>query len=335
MSITSWLAGLAYVYLLVLLGWAGVYLLFGDRWWWLFLLNSFAQYLFLPLPAVLAVALFARQPPLWAGFAVVLALWVYLCGGLFVPKSPSEQARNTALTVMSFNVLYHNQHPEGVVAAIRASGADVVALQELNPPIGATIQRELASDYPYQVLDPHADDSGMGVISRYPLRSIEEDLCAAWLGSPQLLALDLQGTTVLLLNIHAVAPLFPKLQWTVRERERQARIIANFAARIPEPLIVLGDFNAGDLSAAYAIVTRTLVDSWREAGWGLGHTFPGAASPGSSRPSIAGFHVPMWLVRLDYVFHSNHWQAASARIGHWDGVSDHRPVEVRLVLRKP
>jgi endonuclease/exonuclease/phosphatase (EEP) superfamily protein YafD len=95
---------------------------------------------------------------------------------------------------------------------------------------------------------------------------------------------------------------------------------------------VTTDFNACDQSTAYAIVTRVLGDAWREAGWGFGHTFPGALSPGSSRPIILGLPVPMWLLRIDYILHSRDWRTHWARIGPWDGVSDHRPVLARLVL---
>jgi hypothetical protein len=42
--------------------------------------------------------------------------------------------------------------------------------------------------------------------------------------------------------------------------------------------------------------------------------------------------ILMWVLRIDYIFHSRHWQARSARIGPWDGVSDHRPVIATLVL---
>ncbi|MBA3533901.1 MAG: endonuclease/exonuclease/phosphatase, partial [Ardenticatenales bacterium] len=75
------------------------------------------------------------------------------------------------------------------------------------------------------------------------------------------------------------------------------------------------------------------VDGWQEGGWGLGHTFPGADSPGSSRPKVAGLSVPKWLVRIDYIFHSSHWQTLSAEIGPWDQVSDHRPVMATLRLK--
>jgi hypothetical protein len=48
---------------------------------------------------------------------------------------------------MTFN-MPDSKHPEGVVATIRSSGADVVALQELNPPAAARIQRDPATAYP-------------------------------------------------------------------------------------------------------------------------------------------------------------------------------------------
>jgi endonuclease/exonuclease/phosphatase (EEP) superfamily protein YafD len=132
-----------------------------------------------------------------------------------------------------------------------------------------------------------------------------------------------------------MSPRFKQLEWTVRERERQARSIADYAAAQSEPLIVLGDFNAGDLSTAYKILLQGgLRDAWREAGWGTGHTFPGVDAPGSSRRIIAGIPAPMWMVRIDYVFLSTHWQVVSSSIGPWDGFSDHRPVVARLVLHE-
>jgi endonuclease/exonuclease/phosphatase (EEP) superfamily protein YafD len=335
MSIGAALAGLAYLYVICLCGWALIYLIFGDRWGWLFLLNSFAQYLFLPLPALLVLALLGQGRALWIGAIVALALWGALFGRLYLPKPAPAHADAPSLTVLSYNLLFGNHHTEQVVAALRASGADVIAMQELNSRSAAAIRQELAQDYPYQALDPHDDDSGMGVISRYPLRQLDEELPGAWLGKPQTLSVDFHGTPIRVLNMHAMSPRFKMLEWTVRERERQARSIVEYAAAHPEPLIVLGDFNAGDLSAAYRILLRGgLRDAWREAGWGAGHTFPGVDAPGSSRRIVAGIPAPMWMVRIDYVLYSAPWQAITSAIGPWDGFSDHRPVVARLVLRE-
>jgi vancomycin resistance protein VanJ len=340
--ITMRLITLTRVYFTWLFAWAILRLLFGDRWWWLFLLNTFAEYLFLPLPVILGIAILARRRETWLGFGVALALGVYLYGGLFLPKSPAAHSDDVTLTVMSYNMLGFNEHPERVVAAIRAADADVIAVQELNPPAAEAIQRELAEVYPYQVLDPQWGTTGCGVISRYALHPSGESLPGEWIGTPQVLTLDFDGKTVTLLHFHT----FPTnvgreqglrsksatIEWSVREREWQAQAIVDFVVAHPGPIIAATDFNAGDQSRAYALVTDVLVDSWREAGWGLGHTFPGAASLGSSRPTVAGIPVPRWLIRIDYVFHSKHWRVLSAHVGPWDGISDHRPVVVKLTL---
>jgi vancomycin resistance protein VanJ len=334
--IIAYLAQLNHAYVGGLFGWAVLRTLFGDRWWWLFCLNSFAEYLFVPLPAVCATAWLARRRKLWVSFGAVLTLGGYYYGWLWWPKRAPAQAGDVILTVMTFNMLGDNQHPEGVVVAIRDSGADVVAIQELNPPAAAYIQRDLADAYPYQTLNPHEGDSGMGIISRYPLRCIETALPGDWIGAPQVLSLSLEGATVTLLHFHARSTDISSIDRmaTVRERERQARTLAAFAATRPEPLIALGDFNTTDRSVAYTTLASMLVDSWREAGWGPGHTFPGAASPGSSRHRIAGLLVPKWLIRIDYIFHSPHWHTYEAEIGPWDKVSDHRPVLARLAIKR-
>ncbi|MFL5802007.1 MAG: endonuclease/exonuclease/phosphatase family protein [Roseiflexaceae bacterium] len=333
--IMTYLARLSHAYVGVLFGWAAMRTLFGDRWWWLFCLNSFAEYLFVPLPAVFAAAWLAQRRRLWVSFGAVLALGGCLYGRMWWPKLSPAQVGDVILTVMTFNMLGYNRRPEGIVGAIHNAGADVVAIQELNTATAAYIQRDLADAYPYQVLDPHEGDSGMGVISRYPLRRVDAALPGDWIGEPQALSLNLHGTWVTLLHFHARSTDIGSIDRmaTVRERERQARTLAAFAAARPEPLVALGDFNATDQSVAYTTMASVLADSWREAGWGPGHTFPGAASSGSSRHRIAGILVPKWLIRIDYIFHSPHLRAVGAWIGPWDEVSDHRSVLVRLALK--
>jgi endonuclease/exonuclease/phosphatase (EEP) superfamily protein YafD len=154
-----------------------------------------------------------------------------------------------------------------------------------------------------------------------------ESLPGPWLGVPHVLRVQAPGGPLTLVRFHAHSGIY-----RVREREQAAEVLAAYAASHPDPLIVAGDLNATGLSTAHRIITRRLRDAWEERGHGLGHTFPGAASPGSSRPRIVGFLVPMWLIRIDYIFYSGDFAAQSAALGPWDGTSDHRPVIADLVL---
>lgn len=335
---------LARVYFTFLFGWVILHLFYGDRWAWLFLFNTFAGYLFAPLPIILLLAWKTRRREIWIASIIAAGITFFLYGELLVPKFAPNPNR-PSLSLMTYNMLgYNTARPDVVVDTIRQANADVVAIQELNPEAAWLIQRELAREYPYQILNPQIGVSGAGVLSRFPLRDTGETLPGEWIGTPQILTLDWNGTTATLLHVHT----FPSnaspiafflagdlIEASIRARENHSHLIVDFArTHLNSPLIVTGDFNATDQNTSYQLVAGTLRDSWREAGWGLGHTFP--SNNLNTRPTlnIAGLHPMMWLVRIDYIFHSAHWRAVSAEIGNWDGFSDHRPVIVKLVLEK-
>jgi endonuclease/exonuclease/phosphatase (EEP) superfamily protein YafD len=69
-------------------------------------------------------------------------------------------------------------------------------------------------------------------------------------------------------------------------------------------------------SEIYAILSTVLRDSFKEAGWGLGHTL----YVGS---------IPVRLQRVDYIWHTGDLVATDARVGS-DGSSDHRPIVATL-----
>ena len=110
------------------------------------------------------------------------------------------------------------------------------------------------------------------------------------------------------------------------------RDLVAYALAQPEPLVLLGDLNATEQNIAYRIVAGPLGDAWLSGGWGMGHTFPGDTTSGSNRRRLGDVRIPMWLLRLDYIFYSEEWQVEDAWIGPWSGVSDHRPVVARLAL---
>jgi vancomycin resistance protein VanJ len=322
------LLGLADLYLLGLVGWLALYMAARDATPLLFSVNAFGVYLFAPLPLALAAGLIGRHWPTLGLGAMGALAWLALFGRLFMPSlSVGAAPAGQPLRVMTTNLLGFNTDTAGVLAALRASGADLIALQELNPEQARAIQRELSEEYPYQVLDPRQGVRGGGVISRYPLTPTGEQVGGRWIGEPQVVQVDVKGQAVTFIRLHALSG---AAQY--RAREAAVRALDEYAARHSGPLIVAGDLNATPLNTAHRLLTRHLRDAWEAQGWGLGHTFPGALSPGSSRPVIGGVPVPRWLIRIDYILYAHGVAATAAGIGPWDGTSDHRPVLADLVL---
>lgn len=333
------LIALTWAYFTFLFGWLAAYAITGDRFGYLALTNSLAVYFFTPLPAATLVAALTRRRDLLGGVILGAGAFLWLWGPLFMPRlDPPAKSGNPhpPLTVMTYNVLGPHDFSDPIIEVIRAVDADVVCLQEVNPRLAEALRVELAEAYPYQILEPAEGVSGLGTISRYALSPVDEKLPLKWVGVPQVLALDFEGTAVTLVNFHAISLRFFPLSEVNRNfeyRQAQAQVLADFAERTPGPLIFAGDANTTPLSTAYQILTQgPLRDAFREAGFGFGHTFPGSDLPASLRPHIEGWYVPQWMARIDYVFVSPHWTVLSAAVAPFDGVSDHRGVVAVLSI---
>lgn len=331
----------AWGYLATLFAWLVAYLSSGDRFGYLGAFNLIAVYLFFPLPAVLLGALFCRSKGLLAGFALGLAAFLALWGAQFAPNRwplfTRAQAGGPTLTVMTYNVLAWHRHVRPVIDTIRAEDADVVCIQELNRSLALELQTQLGEEYPYQLHEPRDTPAGIGLISKHPIRPTGASLPhVRWIGGPQVLELDWDGQKITLVNFHmtstpAIAAQ-PIIDRDFRAREEQARLLAGLARRAA-PAVMCGDANAVPLNQAYKILAGPMHDAWRQAGFGLGHTFPGSDIPESDRPKIGDWHVPQWLARIDYVFHTPEFETVAARLARFDGVSDHRGVVAVLVLK--
>ncbi|MGD9091531.1 MAG: endonuclease/exonuclease/phosphatase family protein [Anaerolineales bacterium] len=330
-----WGTAAIWVYFTILFGWLAAYLISGDRFGSLSVVNLLAVYLFFPLVGVFVAALFLRRWEIWAGVILGAIAFLWFWGKLFIPSPSPAAAGGETLTVMTYNVLGWHTQTAPQLDTIRVENADVVLLQEVNPGLASALKTELGKEYPYQILDPAEGVTGMGVISKYPIQLTEDELPLDWIGVPQVLEMDWKGTGVSLVNFHmqsSTPGTVRRISLDNRRRQAQAQVLAGLA-NSAEPLIVAGDANATPLSDAYRVISSKLTDSWVDSGSGLGHTFPGSDIPGSSRPRLGPFAVPRWLMRIDYIFHSSHWSTVDAHTAPFDGVSDHRGVVAELKLK--
>jgi len=329
------LTRVAVVYLCFLFGWLTLYLLSGDRFTAIALLNFVAIYFFLPLVFVLLVAIACKSRWMGIGFLFGILALVLMWGDHFIPNSAVKPSERPGLTVMTYNVLaWHDQY-ESIIETIRVEDPDVLLIQELNIGLAEILQNELIQLYPYQVLAPKNNPEGIGVISKFPIKQSSIVLPQLWAGSPQILDLDWNGEKILLVNFHLTPTtgIFPmdEVRARIRAREKEAELLNNLASQTGGAIIMGGDANMPFLSDAYKILTRDLVDAYRSTGSGLGHTFPGSTLPESDRPHLGPLFLPAWLMRIDYIFHSTDWVAVSAHTAQIDGFSDHRGVVVELM----
>lgn len=298
---------------------------------WLALGSTFELLFLLPLLPCLVLALVwrARLTALLLGIAALPFVLFY--APLFLPHPPAPPAPQT-LKVMTHNILAANQQSDRLAEAIVAEAPDVVALQELVANHATRLAPRLSQVYPYRVI---YRDQGLGLYSRYPLRDAQLLTLAPESSFAIRAILDTPSGPITVFNAH---PRNPRIDWNSwggslfyvanfdpTRRDRAVTALAQAVERAQGPVLVLGDLNLPDRSAAYRLLTRTLRDGHRDAGWGLGYTFP-AARPGGP----LGFLFP--ILRIDYVLYSPDVRALETWLGAPTG-SDHRPVIARLKIK--
>lgn len=327
-------------YALVLVVWLIINLTIGDRWWWLFLINTFASYMFVLIPVIVLLSFWLGRNDVWLSTGLVVLIWLTLYGVYFRPSFAKALPDSPRLSVMTFNAMTWNTGNQSeTIAALRRSDVDLIAIQELNLQLGEAIERELAEQYPYRLLDPRAGDQGMGVISRYPIRKSSHHLGGAWIGNPQIVQLELAGKQVTFINVHNVS--FPTvlygwpkaIEWSTIQREEQANRLVAYAQEHLGPIIVAGDFNMAPRNRSYLLMRKGFQDAWIEGAVGFGGTFPGGDATSMELPIVGAIRVPAWLIRIDYLFHTPDLQALQTEYGPWDTKSDHRPIKSVFAIK--
>src|SRR4051812_49034406 len=96
---------LSWVYVGLIALWLVLRAIFFDQIWWLALLNTFAIYLFVPLPPLILAGLWRQRWVVVCGLALPAAAFFTLFGALVLPKPTSAPASSAIITVMTFNVL--------------------------------------------------------------------------------------------------------------------------------------------------------------------------------------------------------------------------------------
>jgi endonuclease/exonuclease/phosphatase (EEP) superfamily protein YafD len=244
-----------------------------------------------------------KRAALWG---VPTLAFVILFGGLFLPGPPQghqyDPAMSLRLKVMTWNLCGSfgtNRQPQ--IDLIRNSGADIIALQEINPDTETLINSQLADIYPFRITVPKGI-AGIGLLSKYPIVSQDVFHLAPGLFYSIRATLDIDGSVVTVFSMHP-EPLFMFAQpvFTFQGSPQINAVIK----MVPHdsPVLMMGDFNMTDQMKDYRLLSGTgLRDTFREVGWGFGASW-----------------------RIDCIWHSGEFHPLSAHVGSRT-ISDHLPI---------
>ena len=163
----SILARLVTLYVTFIVLWLFFRVLFFDRLWPLALLNTVAEYLFVPLPLFLVVSIWQRHRPSLFKLGIPIVAFVVLFGELFwLPFPSSAQDTGQLVTVMSFNVLCKNEDYQAIIRSVQSASPDIVGFQELRLESAKAIAGALETEYPYGTLRSLEPGQSAGLLSR-------------------------------------------------------------------------------------------------------------------------------------------------------------------------
>lgn len=235
-------------------------------------LQGVAVWALIPAYGLTVIALWKSQRSMALAGAVLSATQLALLIGTVGWHGPQAiPSSSFPLRVVSANVLYTNPAIRQLGDEIAAEGADVVVLQEVTGRVlGELEDSALWRDYPYRATAPEPLFHGAATFSKFPIIT-DSTLDVA--GYPMLVT-DIQTPAgpVRFVNVHTVAPLATVDAHVWAQQFGEMKLIAQNS---PHPIVLAGDFNATtDHSPMERILDASLRDVFREAGSGVGSTWP-------------------------------------------------------------
>ena len=232
------------------------------------LLETFLPWLGLGVPLLLIAAVLRRSATALVALLLPVVAWVNLFGGLLTDKS----ATGGNLTVATHNVDAGNSDPAATARDVAASGADVVALEELTPAALPTYRRELAKTFRY-----HAVEGTVGIWSKRPLSDAAPvDIKMGWTRALRatVTAADGQQFAVYVAHLPSVR-VKVEAGFTANQRDGSARALGEAIAADPvRKVMLLGDLNGTMNDRSLAPVTSQMRSAQGAAGDGFGFSWP-------------------------------------------------------------
>lgn len=280
---------------------------------------------------------------------------LFLIGRYVQFKGAEPEAADPVMKIVSYNAGKFEMYPEhskvkekgqcvdSVFSFLRSVDADIICLQEIRTPEGASVKEWLQDRMPGYDVEyfTNVDDHGAygnATFTRFPvMRKGKFDFDRS---SNLALYVDIDtgDGVVRVYNCHfesyniSVPRLVKgitkndeemmqqaeeKIRSSITRRPEQVDIVLNDIKESPVESIVTGDFNDTPMSYTYTQLKRGRKDSFVEAGKGLGGTY-----------SV------LWpFIRIDYVLYPDKFSAVSHRVEKIR-CSDHYPIITELKINR-
>lgn len=232
------------------------------------LTETFLPWFGLAIPVLLVLGLVRKSATALIAVVLPTIVWLNLFGGLLLSD---KTGTGGDLTVATHNVNAENPDPSGTARDVAASGADVVALEELTASAVPTYEKALASTYKY-----HSVEGTVGLWSKYPMSAVKAvDIKLGWTRAMRATVTTPEGQIAVYVAHLPSVRVKIEAGFTARQRDKSADALGEAIAA--EPLkrkILLGDLNGTMNDRSLNAVTAQMRSTQGAAGSGFGFSWP-------------------------------------------------------------
>ena len=232
------------------------------------LTETFLPWFGLAIPVLLVLGLVRKSATALIAVLLPTVVWLNLFGGLLLSD---KTGTGGDLTVATHNVNAENPDPSGTARDVAASGADIVALEELTASAVPTYEKALASTYKY-----HSVQGTVGLWSKYPMSGIKAvDIKLGWTRAMRATVATPEGQIAVYVAHLPSVRVKLEAGFTARQRDTSADALGEAIAA--EPLkrkILLGDLNGTMNDRSLNAVTSQMRSTQGAAGSGFGFSWP-------------------------------------------------------------
>ncbi|MFG2571737.1 endonuclease/exonuclease/phosphatase family protein [Streptomyces sp. NPDC048481] len=231
------------------------------------LTETFLPWIGVLVPVLLVLALVRRSAIALIAVVLPAVVWTNLFGGLLVDRTGG----GGDLTVATHNVNADNPDPAGTARDVAASGADVVALEELTATAAPVYAKALAATYPY-----HSVQGTVGLWSKYALSAVKPvDIKLGWTRAMRATVATPQGEVAVYVAHLPSVRVKLRAGFTARQRDTSADALGEaIADEKLTRVILLGDLNGTMNDRSLNAVTSQMRSTQGAAGSGFGFSWP-------------------------------------------------------------